>query len=111
MQNPLDLAELYVQQEADLAFGVRGVTLDEDDGSLTVVWIRATEPGLGHVSRWLDSLPGDRDIRFVGVTTDVLRPMLQRRGFVKKYALSATANAVIEMMFRRGTNGTDRRPD
>lgn len=55
-----------------LAPGVEGATRDWPDGTFELAGIRATRPGHGDVSRYLDSLPRDRTVG----------RMLARRGFV-----------------------------
>jgi hypothetical protein len=48
---------------------------------VTVPVIQSADPGKGHVSRWLDSLPADTRIEFRCVVSPVLRGALARRGF------------------------------
>ena len=64
----------------DLAPGVRGYTV-ESFGVLYIPVIVATKPGNGDVSRYLDSLPRDRAIKFPTVVNNKLEWMLRRRGF------------------------------
>lgn len=61
----------------------RGVLADIHDTphGLYIPLVQAEIPGNGDVSRWLDSLPGDRRIVFPTVLSRRLEGMLARRGY------------------------------
>lgn len=61
--------------------GVTALTTEREDGTLYIWTVRATNPGSGDVSRYLDGLPTDRRVIVPNVLNDKLRAMLERRGF------------------------------
>jgi hypothetical protein len=98
-----DLIEAaFRSQERDVAPGVRGVV--EDDGqTITIMWIRATTEGSGDVGRWLDSLPADRKVRVIGVTSYRLAQMLHRRGYRQVHVTMPSGTGWIEAHVRKPT--------
>lgn len=77
-----DIARWFKPHEVEVWHGVVAVvTTDPHDGGLAIPWVRSTAPGKGHVSAWLDTLPTDVPVRFVGVVSERLDAMLERRGF------------------------------
>lgn len=86
-----------------LAAGVQGVTFSDPDGALVINWIAAEHEGSGDVSRYLDALPTDRTVRVVGVTSDRLAGMLDRRGYKFCRVLMPAGDDWIEAFVRRGT--------
>lgn len=81
--------------EKEIAPGVRGIVIEHDlerldppiRGGFAIPFIMATEPGMGAVGRFLDSLPRDTWIFFSTVLNPVLEEMLLRRGFVRGQAV------------------------
>jgi hypothetical protein len=59
---------------------VAGYSVDVDGATYYPV-VRATRPGCGDISRWLDGLPKDKTIKFPTVISRKLEAMLVRRGF------------------------------
>jgi hypothetical protein len=82
-----------------LAPGVRGYTVDVD-GALYIPIIEADTPGIGDVSRYLDSLPRDRTVKVPCVISDRLRDMLARRSFVPSQEWSAEHGEHVEVFVR-----------
>lgn len=77
-----DIAAWFAPHEVEVAAGVVAVvTVDPHDGGLAIPWVRSTLPGAGHVGDWLDALPTDKPVRFIGVVSERLDGMLERRGF------------------------------
>jgi hypothetical protein len=66
----------------ELAPHVMGYWATWEDGTRAVPWISSTDPGAGHVGRFLDGLPTDQRIAFPTVLSPKLAGMLHRRGFV-----------------------------
>lgn len=75
------LEVFWRENETSISPGVFGVVYEDMMGSIIVNWIRAKKEGSGAVGRYLDSLPTDRHIQFIAVTSDRLKGMLERRGF------------------------------
>lgn len=63
-----------------LAEGVIGYTV-EHRGALYIPVIYSTDPGHGHVGRYLDSLPRNRRVVVPNVLNSQLAGMLAHRGF------------------------------
>lgn len=96
----INVAKLFAPYEQPVAPGVVAVTTT-NAGDLTIHWIRATNPGSGDVSRWLDTLPVDRNIRFITVTNPRLAGMLKRRGFKNRMVLMPAGNEWVQAYIRR----------
>lgn len=71
---------LRIGEEPELAPGVKGYTIDNDDG-LWIPVIYAENQGSGQVAAYLDSLPTDRQVTFPNVMNPKLAEMLARRNF------------------------------
>lgn len=94
--------------EKEIAPGVQGVVIKHDlerldppiRGGFAIPFIMATEPGMGAVGRFLDSLPRDTWIFFSTVLNPVLEEMLLRRGFVKGQAVDPVHGEQFDVLER-----------
>lgn len=77
------IAAFMRSPNAVLAPGVFGAVSIEG-GVMLIKMLGAETEGSGDVGRWLDTLPRDRPVRAVTVTSDRLAGMLKRRGFVQE---------------------------
>lgn len=64
-----------------LGIGVKGYKGWRRGGIVYILLIVSEEPRKGNVSRYLNSLPKNREIQFLDVVNKNLRGMLERRGF------------------------------
>lgn len=64
-----------------LAPGVVGYAIEEQDGTVYIPLINATQEGSGAVGRFLDTLPKDREFVIPNVVSARLDGMLRRRGW------------------------------
>lgn len=86
--------------EPVLAPGVRGYTMREN-GWYYIPVVAADTPGQGDVSRFLDGLPRDENIRFSTVLNPILAATLERRGFIKAKAFAKEMGEWFEVYERR----------
>lgn len=87
-------------QEPKLAEGVSGYTM-RSHGWYYIPVVAADHPGSGDVSRFLDGLPRDENIRFATVMNPILAAALERRGFVKAKAYSREIGGWFDVYERR----------
>lgn len=98
-----DLIDRFFRtQETPLAPGVFGCVETEGD-TIVVMWVRAEVEGSGAVGRWLDSLPTDRKIKMIGVVSERLRGMLERRGYVQRMVLMPAADEWMPAHIRKAS--------
>jgi hypothetical protein len=83
----------------ELAPGLRGYTVDHE-GALYVPFVVADDPGHGALSRYLDSLPTDRAVKFPTVISSKLAGALQRRGYVVEWEWSELHQEWVEVYVR-----------
>jgi hypothetical protein len=84
----------------ELAPGLFGYTV-EYEGALYVPLVVADDPGHGACSRYLDSLPRDRTIKFPTVISSKLEGALQRRGFTLELEYSTEFQTHVDVYVRR----------
>lgn len=87
-------------KEPILAPGVRGFLFDRPD-AIYIPVIYAEKEKAGNVSKYLDSLPKDRNVVFCTVVSSDLREMLTRRGYTKAFLWEPEIRETVEIMIRR----------
>jgi hypothetical protein len=82
---------LWMDKVGEFAPGLTGFS-EETETGFHVVAITSSEPGKGHFSDFLDSLPDDKSVTFHDVTSIVVRDALFRRGFRLEHGFSLYLN-------------------
>lgn len=102
-----DIARWFKPHEVEVAPGVVAVvTTDPHDGGLGIPWVRSTQPGHGHVGAWIDALPTDVPVRFIGVVSERLDGMLERRSFKRCLVPMPAMSGFVPSRVRRPIAGT-----
>lgn len=93
------LERFFSNYSEPVAPGVTAITSDTADGYI-VMWVKADNPGIGAVSAWLDTLPRNRRIVFIGPGGRLVG-MLERRGFKPCHVLSPGTDRWVDAHVRR----------
>jgi hypothetical protein len=93
---------IYPGQEPEIAPGVHGYLIEEDNVLwIPVIW--AQTPGQGDVGRFLDGLPRDKTVRFPTVLSAQLAIMLGRRGFLPTQVWAPEFGEAVNVWERKAT--------
>lgn len=85
-----------------LAEGVIGYAM-EHEGAIYYPFVDTTEKGKGYLSRFLDSLPTDKTIKFPTVISKILRASLMRRSFKIQFEWAEEFGEMAEVFVKEAT--------